>query len=131
MRDLCWPAPGAWRIGPRPRVERLEDPALGGTQILYLPELRGDWTGRRNVFEFIGGYQVQQQQPLAGQSANAIQSARNLYVTVTYWLRFGSAMGAALAAAGQALPRATLGTRSRPGTVSLSAWSAPWACTPR
>jgi tetratricopeptide (TPR) repeat protein len=89
---LSWDArfvlPGTWRIGPRFSVERVENPALGGTQMLYLPELRSDWTGRRNVFELIGGYQVQQQQPLTGQSANAAQSARNLYLAVTYRMRF-------------------------------------------
>lgn len=79
---------GAWRIGPRFSVERLTDAALGGTQWLYLPEVRSDWTGRRSMVEFIGGYQVQQQQALAGQAAASVQDARHLYVSAAYRLRF-------------------------------------------
>jgi hypothetical protein len=79
---------GAWRLGPRFSVEHLNDPALGGTQLLYLPELRGDWTGHRAVFEVIAGYQVQQQSPLLGQSASSVQDARHLYVSAAYRLRF-------------------------------------------
>jgi len=78
--------PGAWRIGPRFSVERLQDPSLGGNQTLYLPELRSDWTGRRMVFEFIGGYQVEQQQALAGQSS--AQTATHLSVAAAYRVRF-------------------------------------------
>jgi tetratricopeptide (TPR) repeat protein len=79
---------GAWRFGPRFSIEQLSDPALGGSQWLYLPELRGDWTGRRGVFELIGGYQVQQQSPLAGQLPASTQDARHLYVSAAYRLRF-------------------------------------------
>jgi hypothetical protein len=89
---LSWDArfvlTGTWRLGPRLSVEELNNPMLGGRQLLYLPELRGDWTGRKSVFEFIGGYQVQQQQALAGQSSGAAQNARHLYVSATYRLRF-------------------------------------------
>lgn len=89
---LSWDArfvlPGAWRIGPRFSVEQLNDPTLGGTQWLYLPEIRSDWTGRRSLVEFIGGYQVQQQQLLAGQSTASVQDARHLYISVAYRLRF-------------------------------------------
>lgn len=89
---LSWDArfvlTGAWRFGPRFSVERLSDPALGGTQMLYLPELRSDWTGRRSVFELIGGYQLQQQQLLPGQPVNSAQDARHLYVSAAYRLRF-------------------------------------------
>ncbi len=79
---------GAWRLGPRFSVEQLEDPQLGGTQRLFLPEVRGDWTGRHSVFELIAGYQLQQQLPQAGQSATASQDARHLYASVAYRLRF-------------------------------------------
>ncbi len=89
---LSWDArfmlPGAWRFGPRFSVEQLNDPMLGGNQLLYLPELRSDWTGKRTVFEFIGGYQLQQQQPLPGQSAVGVQNTRNFYLSVTERLRF-------------------------------------------
>jgi hypothetical protein len=89
---LSWDArfalPGAWRLGPRLSVERLENPMLGGTQLLYLPEIRSDWTGKKSVFEFIGGYQIQQQQPLSGQIGGTMQSTRHLYVSVAYRLRF-------------------------------------------
>ena len=86
--DARFVLPGAWRIGPRLSVEQLKNPALGGTQWLYLPEVRSDWTGRRSMVEFIGGYQVQQQQPLAGQTAASVQDARHLYVSAAYRLRF-------------------------------------------
>jgi hypothetical protein len=79
---------GAWRVGPRLSVERLDNPSLGGAQTLYLPELRSDWTGRRSIFEVIGGYQVQQQSPLTGQPVSSVQDARHLYVSAAYRLRF-------------------------------------------
>jgi hypothetical protein len=89
---LSWDArfvlSGAWRLGPRFSVERLNNPVLGGNQLLYLPEVRSDWTGRKSGFEFIGGYQIQQQQALAGQGAGAAQNARHLYVSAAYRLRF-------------------------------------------
>ncbi|HXN09714.1 MAG TPA: hypothetical protein VN859_00615, partial [Steroidobacteraceae bacterium] len=79
---------GAWRLGPRFSVEQVEDPELGGTQRLFLPEVRGDWTGRNSVFELIAGYQLQQQQALSGQSGSTSQDARHLYASVAYRLRF-------------------------------------------
>jgi hypothetical protein len=89
---LSWDArfvlPGTWRIGPRFSVERLQDASLGGDQTLYLPEIRSDWTGRRMLFEFIGGYQVEQQQALAGQSGTSGQTATHLYVSAAYRVRF-------------------------------------------
>ncbi|HEX9139623.1 MAG TPA: SPOR domain-containing protein, partial [Steroidobacteraceae bacterium] len=82
---LSWDArfvlPRAWRIGPRFSVEQLDNPTLGGTQWLYLPEMRTDWTGKKSVFELIGGYQVQQQQPLSGQGPSSAQDERHLYVS--------------------------------------------------
>jgi hypothetical protein len=89
---LSWDArfvfPGAWRFGPRLSVEQLQDPQLGGTQRLLLPELRGDWTGRRSVFELIAGYQLQQQLPPSGQPASTVQDERHLYASAAYRLRF-------------------------------------------
>ncbi len=79
---------GAWRLGPRFSVEQLTDPTIGGTQWLYLPEVRGDWTGRTSVFELDGGYQVQSQQAQAGQPASSAQQSRHLYASVAYRLRF-------------------------------------------
>jgi len=35
--------------------------------MLYLPQVRGDWTSRRSVFELTAGYQVQNQQALQQQ----------------------------------------------------------------
>jgi hypothetical protein len=90
---LSWDArfvlPGAWRLGPRFSVEQLNDPTLGGKQWLYLPQVRGDWTGRRSIFELIGGYQVQQQQAvlLNGQQTGALNQ-RSLYISAAYRLRF-------------------------------------------
>jgi hypothetical protein len=95
---LSWDArfalPGAWRFGPRFSVEQLNDPVLGGKQLLYLPELRADWTSRRSVFEIIGGYQVQQQQAvqqqqsLTGQPQPGTLDQRSLYISLAYRLRF-------------------------------------------
>ena len=55
--------------------------------MLYLPELRTDWTGRWSMFEIIGGYQVEQQSPLLGQNPNSVQDARHLYVSAAYRMR--------------------------------------------
>jgi hypothetical protein len=95
---LSWDArfalPGAWRIGPRLTVEQIKDSTLGGKQLLYLPELRSDWTSRRQIFEIIAGYQVQTRQELVqlqdatGQTQNTSSSQRNLYLSATYRLRF-------------------------------------------
>ena len=95
---LSWDArfalPGAWRLGPRFSVEQLNNPMLGGKQLLYLPQLRGDWTNRRSVFEAIAGYQlqqqqaVQQQQALTGQPQPGALDQRSLYISVAYRLRF-------------------------------------------
>ena len=95
---LSWDArfalPGAWRIGPRLSVEQLNNAELGGRQMLYLPEVRGDWTGRRSVFEIIAGYQLQQQQTLQqqqalnGQPQTSTLNQRSLYISLAYRLRF-------------------------------------------
>jgi hypothetical protein len=95
---LSWDArfalPGAWRVGPRFSVEQLNDPTLGGKQWLYLPQVRGDWTSRRSVFELIAGYQVLQQQivlqqqALTGQPQTSALSQRSLYISAAYRLRF-------------------------------------------
>jgi hypothetical protein len=66
----------------------------GGKQYLYLPQLRGDWTGRRSVFELTGGYTLQQQQAqqqqqtLTGQPVTGTLDQRSLYISVAYRLRF-------------------------------------------
>jgi tetratricopeptide (TPR) repeat protein len=78
---------GAWRLGPRLSLERLSDPALGGSQWLYLPELRSDWTGKRSMLEFIGGYQLEYQQLLPGQTPGSATDARHLYVSMAYRVR--------------------------------------------
>jgi hypothetical protein len=95
---LSWDArfalPGAWRFGPRLSVEQLNDPLEGGKQWLYLPQVRGDWTSRRSVFELIAGYQVQQQQAvlqqqsLTGQVQSGALNQRSLYISAAYRLRF-------------------------------------------
>jgi len=95
---LSWDArfvvSGNWRLGPRLSVEQLNDPSLGGKQMLYLPQVRGDWTNRISVFEVIAGYQLQnlqalqQQQTLTGQAQTTSVDQRSLYVTVAYRVRF-------------------------------------------
>ncbi len=95
---LSWDArfalPGAWRVGPRFSVEQIKDSSFGGKQLLYLPEIRGDWTSRRQIFEIIAGYQVQTRQELlqlqnqTGQTQTPTSDQRNLYLSATYRLRF-------------------------------------------
>jgi len=84
---------GNWRLGPRLSVEQLNDRSLGGKQMLYLPQVRGDWTNRISVFEVIAGYQLQNQQALqqqssTGQVVRTGVDQRSLYVTVAYRVRF-------------------------------------------
>lgn len=79
---------GAWRMGPRFSVERLNNTALGGGQWLYLPEIRTDWTGKRAMLEFIGGYQLEYQQLQPGQTPGSATDARHLYISAAYRLRF-------------------------------------------
>jgi hypothetical protein len=62
--------------------------------MLYLPQVRGDWTNRISVFELIAGYQlqnmqaVQQLQALTGQVQTTAVDQRSLYVTAAYRVRF-------------------------------------------
>jgi tetratricopeptide (TPR) repeat protein len=92
--DARFPVGGAWRLGPRLSVARLDDPQLGGQQTLYLPEARADWISRRQVIEVIAGYQLQQQQTqvqsgnLTGTPVSSTLEQRNLYVSATYRIRF-------------------------------------------
>jgi hypothetical protein len=85
---------GAWRLGPRLSVEELTEPSAGGKQYLYLPQVRGDWTGRRAIFELTAGYQVQhqvaqqQQQTLTGVAETGALDQRSLYLSATYRFRF-------------------------------------------
>ncbi len=88
--DARFPLPGAWRVGPRFSVEQLNNPELGGKQWIYLPEVRGDWTSRKSIFEVIAGYQLQQQQQqlLPGQTQASTLDQRSLYISLAYRLRF-------------------------------------------
>ena len=85
---------GAWRLGPRLSVERLTD-TTQGRQMLFLPEVRGDWTSRRSVFELIAGYQLQNQQAVQQQQATltgvpvtSSVDQRSLYLSAAYRIRF-------------------------------------------
>ncbi|MDE2348192.1 MAG: hypothetical protein KGL92_06790, partial [Gammaproteobacteria bacterium] len=92
--DARFVLPGTWRLGPRLSVEQLNDPTLGGKQMLYLPELRGDWSGRNSLFELTAGYQIVNQQTLlqlqslTGQSQTTAVNQRSLYVSAAYRVRF-------------------------------------------
>ncbi len=85
---------GAWRLGPRLSVEELQERADGARQWLYLPQIRGDWTGRRSIFELTAGYQLQSQQsaqqPIngTGEPAIATLQQRSVYISAAYRLRF-------------------------------------------
>ena len=92
--DARFPIYGNWRLGPRFSVERLNDNEQHTKETLYLPEVRGDWTSRRSVFELTGGYQIQNQQALqqlqtlTGQPVTAQVDQRSLYLSAAYRVRF-------------------------------------------
>ena len=83
-----------FHIGPQLGVERLHDALVGGTQMLYLPQLQSDWIGRRSMIEFTAGYQIIDQArssqilPVTGTPVTGAFQERSLYVTVAYRLRF-------------------------------------------
>jgi tetratricopeptide (TPR) repeat protein len=85
---------GAWRLGPRFSVEQVNDQSAGGKQVLYLPQVRGDWTSRFSVFEVTAGYQVQNQQALqqlqtlTGQAVTTSVTQRSLFLSAAYRVRF-------------------------------------------
>jgi tetratricopeptide (TPR) repeat protein len=85
---------GSWRLGPRFSVEQLNDPSIGGKQLLYLPQVRSDWTNRFSVIEVIAGYSLQNQQALQQQQASTGQAPsgaieqRSLYISAAYRVRF-------------------------------------------
>jgi tetratricopeptide (TPR) repeat protein len=83
MWNARFPLGGAWRIGPRMRVERRENDTTQSTQTLYLPEVRLDWSSRRSIFEFNAGGELGQQQLPAD-----TQRTRRLYFLLGYRLRF-------------------------------------------
>jgi len=62
--------------------------------MLYLPQIRGDYTTRRSVFEVTAGYQLQNQQALqqqatlTGQPATTAVEERSLYLSAAYRVRF-------------------------------------------
>jgi hypothetical protein len=85
---------GNWRLGPRLSVERLNDTQQHTKETLYLPQVRGDWTSRRSVFELTAGYQIQNQQALqqlqtlTGQPVTTQVDQRSLYLSAAYRIRF-------------------------------------------
>ena len=85
---------GAWRMGPRFSVEQLNNPTLGGKQMIYLPQLQTDWTGRTQVFELTAGYQMLNQQAVlllpsqTGQTQTGALNQRSLYISAAYRVRF-------------------------------------------
>jgi tetratricopeptide (TPR) repeat protein len=85
---------GNWRLGPRLSVERLNDTQQHSKETLYLPQVRGDWTSRRQVFELTAGYQIQNQQALqqlqtlTGQPVTTQVDQRSLYLSAAYRIRF-------------------------------------------
>lgn len=89
MNVIADPVPaGTIAATPPTGLDKNVSVQMSGSSLLHLPELRSDWTGRSTVFELIGGYQVQQQQPLAGQNASSTQDARHLYGSAAYRVRF-------------------------------------------
>jgi hypothetical protein len=83
MWNARFPVVGAWRIGPRFRVERRENDTTQSTQTLYLPEVRLDWSNQRSIFELNVGGEIGQQQLPAD-----TQKTRRLYFLLGYRLRF-------------------------------------------
>ncbi|MFO1400992.1 MAG: SPOR domain-containing protein [Steroidobacteraceae bacterium] len=83
MWNARFPIVGAWRLGPRLRVERRESDATQSTQMLYLPEIRIDWSNQRSIFEFNAGGEIGKQDLPAD-----TQNTRRLYFLLGYRLRF-------------------------------------------
>jgi len=83
MWNARFPLVGAWRVGPRLRVERRENDMTQSTQTLYLPEFRLDWTSPRSIFEINAGGEIGRQQLPAD-----TQNTRRLYFLLGYRLRF-------------------------------------------
>ena len=83
MWNARFPIVGAWRIGPRLRIERRENDTTQSTQTLYLPEIRIDWSNQRSIFEFNAGGELGQQDLPAD-----TQKTRRLYFLLGYRLRF-------------------------------------------
>ena len=75
-------------------VEQLNNSTLGGKQMLYLPQVRADWTSRKSVFELTAGYQIEQQQALqqqplvSGPAQTTSLNQRALYISTAYRVRF-------------------------------------------
>jgi len=83
MWNARFPIVGAWRIGPRLRVERRESDTTQSTQMLYLPEIRIDWSSQKSIFEFNAGGEIGKQDLPAD-----TQKTRRLYFLLGYRLRF-------------------------------------------
>ena len=83
MWNARFPVVGAWRVGPRLRVERRESDTTQSTQTLYLPEIRIDWSNARSIFEFNAGGELGQQDLPAD-----TQKTRRLYFLLGYRRRF-------------------------------------------
>ena len=85
---------GGFHAGPQLSIERLNDTLVGGTQMLYLPQLQADWIGRRSMVELTAGYQIIAQArssqilPVTGTPVTGAFQERSLYVTAAYRLRF-------------------------------------------
>jgi hypothetical protein len=62
--------------------------------MIYLPQVRGDWTNRFTVFEVTAGYQLQNQQALQqAQSLTGVPQTtavdeRSLFLSAAYRVRF-------------------------------------------
>jgi tetratricopeptide (TPR) repeat protein len=78
-----FPLWGAWRLGPRARVDEREFATDGSTQRLYVPSLRLDWLSKRVLFELETGAEIGQRELGAAQ-----EDTTRYYLSVGYRMNF-------------------------------------------
>lgn len=78
-----FPLWGAWRLGPRARVDEREFVTDGSTQRLYVPSLRLDWLSKHVLFELETGAEIGQRE-----LGTAREDTTRYYLSVGYRMNF-------------------------------------------
>ena len=78
-----FPLWGAWRLGPRVRVDQRDYATDGSQQLLYVPTLRLDWQSRHVLFELETGAEIGQRELEA-----AREDTTRYYLSVGYRMNF-------------------------------------------
>ena len=86
-----FPIGGAWRLGPRFTVNRLNADTDGSTQTTYVPSILLDYERERRLFQFEVGGQLGQREAFLQLSNGTFVQTQNTtryYVSVSYRLSF-------------------------------------------